>query len=187
MGFHRPSVGGTVEVTEMTAPANKGGLVVGDGTGAPQELTVGTNGYVLTANSTTDTGVEWAKIRRTAVCSVYPPGTNNATGDGKFFFRVPSTINGWNLISVAAQVYTAGTTGSQTIQIRRTRSGSSVDMLSTPITIDTTETDSSTAAAAVINTSNDDVATGDRIAVDIDAVHTTPAQGLSVELIFEQA
>lgn len=117
---------------------------------------------------------------------VVDAATNTATGDGKAFFRVPSVMNGWNLVAVAAHVYTAGTTNTTDIQIRRTRSGSSVDMLSTKITIDTTEVDSSTAAtAAVINATNDDVATGDKISVDVDAVSTTPAQGLFVELIFQ--
>jgi hypothetical protein len=59
-------------------------------------------------------------------------------------------------------------------------------MLSTVITIDSGETDTSTAAAAaVIDTANDDVATGDRIRIDIDAVSSTPAKGLYCELIFQ--
>jgi hypothetical protein len=59
-------------------------------------------------------------------------------------------------------------------------------MLTTKLTIDSTETDTSTAAAAaVIDTANDDVATGDRIAIDIDAISTTAAKGLLVEMKFE--
>ncbi len=59
-------------------------------------------------------------------------------------------------------------------------------MLSTAITIDTTETGSDTAAtAAVINTSNDDVTTNDVIRVDVDAIHSgTAAKGLIVTLDF---
>tara|TARA_B100001939_G_scaffold47443_2_gene36905 strand:+ start:25 stop:4203 length:4179 start_codon:yes stop_codon:yes gene_type:complete len=38
----------------------KGELLVGDGTGDPTALAVGTNGYVLKANSSTSTGLEWA-------------------------------------------------------------------------------------------------------------------------------
>ena len=59
-------------------------------------------------------------------------------------------------------------------------------MLSTAITIDTTETGSDTAAiAAVINTSNDGVATNDVIRVDVDAIHSgTAAKGLIVTLDF---
>ena len=114
---------------------------------------------------------------------VVAPGTNTATGDGKYFFRIPKELNGFNLTRVAAVVYTAGTTGTTDIQIRNKTQ--SADMLTTKITIDSGETDTSTAAAAaVIDTANDDVATGDAIAVDVDAVSTTPAQGLYIELQF---
>jgi hypothetical protein len=112
--------------------------------------------------------------------------TNTATGDGQAFVRIPSVLNGYNLVAVAAHVYAAGTTNTTDIQLRRVRSGSAVDMLSTKITIDSTEVDTLTAAAAaVINASNDDVNTGDIIAVDVDAVSTTPATGLFVEMIFQ--
>ena len=114
------------------------------------------------------------------------PSTNLATGDGQAFFRIPAELNGMNLTGVAAQLYTAGTTNTHDFQIRRVRSATPADMLSTKITIDSTEVDTSTAAtAAVINTSNDDVATGDLIAVDIDAVSTTPGKGAIIELRFE--
>jgi hypothetical protein len=114
----------------------------------------------------------------------FESGTNTATGDGIAFFRIPPKLNGYNLVSVAACVYTAGTTGTTDIQIRNKTD--SQDMLSTKITIDSGETDTLTAAtAAVINTSYDDVATGDLIAIDVDAISTTPAKGLYVELVFQ--
>ncbi len=88
-----------------------------------------------------------------------------------------------NLIGVNATVYTAGTTNTTDIQIRNKTD--SADMLSTKITIDSGETDSSTAAtASVIDTDHDDVATGDVIAIDVDAIHTTPAKGLWVDMRF---
>lgn len=47
-------------------------------------------------------------------------------------------------------------------------------MLSTAMTIDSAETSTSTAATPpVIDTANDDVATGDVIRIDIDAISTT--------------
>jgi hypothetical protein len=59
-------------------------------------------------------------------------------------------------------------------------------MLSTKLTIDSTETSTDTAAiVAVINAIYDDVATNDVIAIDIDAISTTPAKGLYVQLGFE--
>jgi hypothetical protein len=49
------------------------------------------------------------------------------------------------------------------------------------------ETDSKDAATApVIDTANDDVATGDKIVIDVDAVSTTAPQGLVAELTFEK-
>ena len=57
-------------------------------------------------------------------------------------------------------------------------------MLTTKISIDASEFTSYTAAAApVIDTGNDDVATGDLIAIDVD-VAGTGAKGLGVILTF---
>lgn len=121
--------------------------------------------------------------RRTVTIQIYAGTTACATGDGQAYFRVPSALTGMNLVSVAAAVVTAGTTGTMDIQIYNVTD--SCDMLSTKLTIDSGETDSSTAAtAAVIDTDHDDVATGDMLRIDIDAVHTTPATGLVVEMQF---
>ena len=60
-------------------------------------------------------------------------------------------------------------------------------MLTTPITVDAGETDSSTAATApVVDTSNNQVSTADVIRLDIDAISTgTAANGLEVRLAFK--
>ncbi len=108
-----------------------------------------------------------------------------ADGAGDIFWRVPSVLNGYDLVEVAASCQTAGTTGTMDVQIYNVTQ--TADMLSTKLTIDTTETDTSTAAtAAVIDTANDDVATGDSIRIDVDAIHTTAAKGLLVELTFQK-
>lgn len=107
--------------------------------------------------------------------------TGNAAGDQ--IFRVPSKLDGWNLVEVAAYVETAGTTGTTDIQIHNVTDA--VDMLTTVITIDSGETDTSTAAtAAVIDTTNDDVSTGDKIRFDVDAISTTAPTGCWVEMTF---
>jgi hypothetical protein len=112
-----------------------------------------------------------------------PNGDAITTGDGKAYYRVPSTLNGMNLIAVAAAVTTVSSSGAPTIQIHNLTQ--TADMLSTALTIDASETDSSTAAAAaVIDTVNDDVATGDQIRIDID-VAGTGAKGLMVEMQFQ--
>lgn len=115
-----------------------------------------------------------------------PNSTATSVGDGAgdFYFTIPSEINGWNIVDVAASVATAGTTGTTDIQIHNVTSAA--DVLSTKITIDSGETSSYTAATPpVIDTSEDDVATGDQIRVDVDAISTTPASGLSVKLTFQ--
>lgn len=126
-----------------------------------------------------------AKYLANAVITILvsdPNGAALTTGDGKAYFRVPSTLNGMNLISVAAAVTTVSSSGIPTVQI--SNATDAVDMLSTKLTIDASETDSSTAAtAAVIDAAHDDVATGDMLRIDID-VAGTGTKGLIVEMQF---
>lgn len=104
------------------------------------------------------------------------------TGDGQFIFAIPLDLNGRNLTTVAAYVTTVSSSGIPTVQIRNVTQ--TADMLTTKITIDASEFTSYTAATpAMIDTANDDVATGDRIAVDVD-VAGTGAKGLGVILGF---
>lgn len=106
------------------------------------------------------------------------------TGDGKAGFMVPASMNGMNLIRAHAALLAAqSTSGTPTIQIRNATQAA--DMLSTRITIDINESTSHTAATApVVDTTNDDVATGDLIYVDVD-VAGTGAKGLLVTLEFQ--
>jgi hypothetical protein len=54
-------VGNSTSAVAVTATmATKGHLMVGDGSGVPSMLSVGTNNYVLTADSGEGTGVKWA-------------------------------------------------------------------------------------------------------------------------------
>jgi hypothetical protein len=104
-------------------------------------------------------------------------------GDGAGYVTVPSSYAGMNLVAVHARVITAGTTGTTDVQIHNLTQ--TADMLSTKLTIDSTETGSDTAAtAAVIDTDNDDVAAYDLLRVDVDAVSTTAPEGLIVVMEF---
>ena len=114
-----------------------------------------------------------------------------STGDGKAYLRIPAALNGMNLASANIQVITTSSSGLPTVQIARGRQATPTsnftyaDMLTTKITIDATEYDSKdAAAAAVIDTSNDDVVTGDVIRVDVD-VAGTGTTGLNVTLTFQ--
>ena len=114
---------------------------------------------------------------------VFAPNKATVTGDGQVYFQIPASFNGKNLTAARAMVVAAGTTGTLDIQVRNVTDA--VDMLSTKLTIDSAELTSATAAtAAVINGAADDVATNDVLRIDIDAVHSTPAEGLVVTLEF---
>jgi hypothetical protein len=150
-----------------------------------------TNVILGVAGASTNIGMDikvkgTGRVRKPTVIGIQVMDVNSNTGigDGKAFFRIPEELNGMNLTGVNASVFTAGTTNTTDIQIRNKTD--SQDMLSTKITIDSTETDTSTAATpAVIDGAHDDVVTGDIIEIDIDAISTTPAKGLFVELRFE--
>jgi hypothetical protein len=90
-------------------------------------------------------------------------GTALATTD-KAYFRIPACMNGMKLISVAGHNGTASSSGNPTFTVKN----GATSMLSTNLTIDATEADSSTAAtAAVIDTASahDVVATGNWVEV----------------------
>lgn len=121
---------------------------------------------------------------KTVQITVFDSTTDVATGDGKAYFVVPSSLNGMNLVGIHGRVITAGTTGTMDVQIRNVTD--SVDMLSTKLTWDSTETGTDSAATpAVIDTTKDDVATNDLLAIDYDAVQTTKAKGSIITLLFQ--
>lgn len=120
---------------------------------------------------------------RVAIIDVFAPGDAVASGDGKYELPIVSELNGMNLFQVAAFVKTASTSGLPTVQIRNVTDG--VDILTTPCTIDENETSSLTAdTAAAIDTTKDDIATGDIIAIDVD-IEGTGTKGLKVVLTFK--
>lgn len=151
-----------------------------------------------TTDAICDTSGEWIAVSGGSssvamVVQSVAPGTATAVADGVQYVVIPSVIDGYTLSAVSAQTVTAGVTGTLNVDLARCDvvatgsacSGTVADMLSTNLTIDSNETRSSTAAAAaVIDTANDDVNTDEVIRIDIDAVHTTAAQGLTVTLVF---
>ena len=101
---------------------------------------------------------------------------------------------GMDMVSVDAHVVTDGATSGllnidlalcEVVATGDTCSGTVNDILSTNLTIDVNESKaSSAAAAAVIDTSEDDMAIDQVIRVDIDAVHGTAAKGLILAMGF---
>lgn len=142
-------------------------------------VTEGGTGASTAAAARNNLGVKTHSLQ----CAPFSPIAEVTTGDGKVYMHVPASMNGADITSVHAMVITAGTTGTTDVQIARIRSGTPADVLSTKLTIDSTETGSDTAAtAAVINTSNDDLQTNDIIRIDVDAVSTTAPLGLVVTI-----
>ena len=105
------------------------------------------------------------------------------TGDSKAIVTIPDSFNGMNLVDADIAVYTVSSSGTPTVQIHNLTDA--VDMLSTLITIDVSEFSSYTAVAPpVINGTYDDVATGDRIRIDVD-IAGTGTKGLDVIMTFQ--
>lgn len=142
------------------------------------DLPSGGTGNVTYANVTeVNTGTETAKAispdalagsnaftKGISICGQNSTTANVTTGNVYPYFVVPVEWNGMNLVSVGAHVKTASSSGAPTFQLHRNRAGTIVNMLSTALTIDATELDSKDATtAAVIDTSNDDLQTGDEL------------------------
>jgi len=115
--------------------------------------------------------------------SIFPSDVEVEIRDGTIALTLPTILAAYDLTDVLASVYVPGVgTGATTIQVRRSRAGADVDMLSTPITISASEYYQDD---GVVDTSNDDVNLGDQIYIDVDSVTlTTPPKGLSVVLTF---
>lgn len=101
--------------------------------------------------------------------------------DGKLIFCISDDLDSLSLIDADGFITTASSSGIVTVQLRNITQGN-VDILSTRITIDVGEFTSYTAAAPpVINPANDQVFTGNLIAVDVD-VAGTGTRGLGLIL-----
>ncbi len=105
-----------------------------------------------------------------------------STGDGRLYFTVPASLDGYDLTAAHACVYVVSSSGLPSIQVHNRTDA--VDMLSVAITIDVSELTSYTATTAhTVDTDNDDVSTGDVIRIDVDAAGTD-VQGLDIHLVF---
>ncbi|MFZ2447490.1 MAG: hypothetical protein WAW37_14135 [Syntrophobacteraceae bacterium] len=127
-------------------------------------------------------------LTKTAVIPVVPFDAPLGAGNGQAVFTVPAELDGANLVSVGAHVYTASSSGLPTFRVQRKKISNDAlaYMTSTPITIDVSERDSSTAATPpVIDAANDDVHAGDEIWIDV-TVSGTGTKGGEVRLGFRK-
>ena len=122
-----------------------------------------------------------AFTERTLVVKCVADTIGPTVGNGITHVTIPSTLNGKNLSSAQAHVYTAGTGSLTTVQLHNLTDGQ--DMLSTAITIDSGEKDSSTAATPSVVGSYGGVSTADVIRIDVDIVATNTL-GLEIRMVF---
>ena len=78
----------------------KGDLLVASADNTPAKLTVGTNGYLLTANSAATNGVEWAAA---------PVSLPSQTGNSGYYLTTNGTVASWGALVVPI------TTGTSTV------------------------------------------------------------------------
>ena len=106
-----------------------------------------------------------------------------AVADGKMAFAVPATMNGMNLTDCTAAVadLNSAASGATTVVLRRVRGVTAADMTSTGVTI---EYNIYSASDETVDTANDDLATGDLLYPDVNAVTSAAQKGLSFTCIF---
>lgn len=152
--------------------------------GLPAASVSETNAGTETTKAVTPDGLAGSVFgQKTVTLKICDDTTVLTTGDGKIHFFIPSSLNGFNLTSVSAGVSTVSSSGLPEVDVYNVTG--SEDMLSTNLTIDASEKHSSSAAAAaVINASYDDMATGQELRIDVDAAGTG-TKGLQVDLIFQ--
>lgn len=129
------------------------------------------------------------------VVEVVPDATALTTGDGKAYIPIPAKHNGWLVVGVQAHVgAVVSSSGAVNVDLAYCApvatgircSGTVTDVLSTNITIDANEDGTETAAAAaVIDTANDDAATGGWWRIDVDGAGTS-TQGLYVVITLQK-
>ena len=175
--FSASNVSGTNTGDEASASTTVSG--VAELATAAEMDTATDTGRVLGVNEFNDS--DWGA--RVVFVVVLDDTTDTAVADGEGDFEwVPGDIlAGYNIVDIECGVYVAGTTNTTDIQLHNVTSAA--DVLSTKCTIDSTETSSHTAAtAAVISASEDDITSADRFRFDVDAISTTAAKGLWIEL-----
>jgi hypothetical protein len=154
-------------------------------TGGPDEQVTGTLITAAIYNGDLIASLVYLKAAadtRQMIVKVQPDDTTLAAGTATFTLTVPEILNGWNLSAIAGACTTPGTAGTASWMLRN----GTINMLSTPITIDANEYSSYTAAAApVIDTSNDGVATGN-ILKFVTTTVTTGMKGQELHMQFQK-
>lgn len=173
----------TAAATSATNSASSATASASSATSSANSATASANSATASAASAT-TASNAVAIVQTPLEFAYTSTTPPAIGDGAAYITIPARMNGMIVTAVEAEFINTVATGSvTTIQIHNQTLAQ--DILSTKLTIDAGERSSATAATpAVINTSYDNLTTGDLIRLDIDGVgSSTAGTGLVVRLL----
>jgi hypothetical protein len=137
---------------------------------------IGTNGQLLFADSSNVDGNAWLDNTTSFVIACSDESTDLVIGDDKAQIRLPFQFE---LTSISANVNTAPTGSTISIQVQEDGS----DILSTPITIDVSETTSESAATPPV-ISDSTLAANSIISIDLDQIgSSTAGTGLKINLI----
>ena len=141
---------------------------------------------IYTLTDVTGTIASWTGgllvSRRVVVVKCIADDTTLTVADALAKFTIPEELDGMDLVSVGAHVYTVSSSGLPTFEIYNLTD--TVQMLTTEISIDATEKDSKDATTpAVINTTYDDVATGDELQFNC-TIAGTGTTGMEIRMGF---
>jgi hypothetical protein len=167
-----------------------GGLSVclANGTNCPFATIAITNTGTATASAVTPDALAGSYAGTKSVILYVASSTNgiieiNGDASTSTCLTIPQALNGMNLVTASGTHRVAGTGAYTKINVRNQTDYT--DMLSTDIHIDGGETKSWTAVTStVIDTSYDDVVSGDIICADVLGVETTPGKESQVILEF---
>jgi hypothetical protein len=110
--------------------------------------------------------------------------TDCATGSG-IVYRIPTMMDNFAFSGATLDAGVAGTTSTMSVQVINITDGTS--LFTTKITLDSGDVSSDTAATPYVRNGTlgqRTITDGDRIMPRIDAVHTTPAKGVTLNLHF---
>lgn len=137
-GISGGGTSGAITITNSMATeiAAKGDLIVGTGSATFDNLTVGTNGHVLTADSTTATGLKWAaaaggggKVLQ-VVFATYSTGVSNSTttytDSGLTANITPSATSSKILVLTALSASKSNNNASNTMNVKLVRGSTDI-------------------------------------------------------------
>jgi len=145
--------------------------------------TDGNSGDVFTTNGSGTTS--WADpdtlVYKNVILKVMAEDTVVTSGDGKMYFTVPAELAGFDVVSVECHVYTVDAANDVEVDIYNLTQ--TADVMSDAQNIQANENDSLTSDdRGTIDTSEDDLTSGDVLRVDVSLYAGSAAKGLEVRL-----